>query len=52
MKIPRRICKDYIKTDLKEIGCVCEMDSSGSGYGPMADFCGHCNERRCWCSGL
>jgi methionine aminopeptidase len=30
---------------LKEIDLLgCGLDSSGSGYGPVADFCGHGNE--------
>jgi hypothetical protein len=43
---PRRRWEDTIKTDLKENKTEgCEMDSSGSGQGPvLADSCGHGNE--------
>jgi hypothetical protein len=29
---------------LKEIGLECELGSSGSGQGPMADTCGQSDE--------
>jgi hypothetical protein len=45
LNIKIRICENNTKTDLKEIGRVgCGQDSSGSGWGSMADCCGHGNE--------
>jgi hypothetical protein len=32
----------YIETDFNE---MCRLGSSGSGEGPVVDFCEHCNER-------
>jgi hypothetical protein len=41
---PRRRWEDGIKMDLREIGWGCEVDSPGSGYGPLAGCCEHCDE--------
>jgi hypothetical protein len=30
--------------DCREIGCECELDSSGSGYDPVVGCCEHGNE--------
>jgi len=39
---PRRRWEDNIRMKLKETGVGrCEMDSSGSGQGPVADSCEH-----------
>jgi hypothetical protein len=42
---PRRRWEDNIKMDLMEIGIDGgELDSAGSGYGPVVGFCEHSNE--------
>jgi hypothetical protein len=43
LKRPRHKWKDNIKMDLKW-GLGCELDSSGSGYGPVLGSCEHGNE--------
>jgi hypothetical protein len=35
---------DNVKTDLREIGWDCGLDSSGSGQGPVAGSCEHGNQ--------
>jgi hypothetical protein len=41
---PRRRWEDNINMDLREIGINRELDSAGSGYGPVAGFCEHGNK--------
>jgi hypothetical protein len=36
---PRRRWEDVIIMDLREIGCGCGLDSTGSGQGPVAGCC-------------
>jgi hypothetical protein len=36
--------EDNIRTDLRERGAGCELDSYGSGQGPVAGFCEHGND--------
>jgi len=45
--IPWRRCEDNIKMDLKEAGCVCGLDSTGSGYSPVTGSCKRGNETSC-----
>jgi len=42
LRRPRHKWENNIKVDLKETGC--ELDSSGSGDGPVADSCEHNNQ--------
>jgi hypothetical protein len=41
---PRRRWEDYVPMDLREIECVCGLDASGSGQGPVAGSCENGNE--------
>jgi hypothetical protein len=47
---PRRGWEDGIRMVLRQIGWGCELDSTVSGYGPVASFCECSDERSGPCS--